>query len=354
MSFNPQLALSESGEVNIVWNSEKVNASSSVNIDGQNVTSNDNTTSIQPSIILKKVESNTNATSEVRIDNNNATATSTTKAPSSSSTPNPPLQDTIPQSVNANANPSVKAGQDQIIQLNDTTERQQGLTVSLNGSATDPENDSLVYRWSQIGGKLVGLNSSTSAQTQFSVPFASLASGNNTFSFELAANDSKNGVGKDITTVQILKNGISSPSALAAAGGNQPIPGSIQQTPSSSIGNPPNAEARATPAMANPGQQVSLSATRSSDKDGRISSHLWEQLSGDSVILQGKDKSVATFSAPNQDATLEFRLTVTDNQGQTDSTTIRVNVRGADATSDNGDIGPKSNDESEGSDAEEN
>ena len=208
--------------------------------------------------------------------------------------------------------------------------------------------------------KLVGLNSSTSAQTQFSVPFASLASGNNTFSFELAANDSKNGVGKDITTVQILKNGISSPpggaspSALAAAGGNQPIPGSIQQTPSSSIGNPPNAEARATPAMANPGQQVSLSATRSSDKDGRISSHLWEQLSGDSVILQGKDKSVATFSAPNQDATLEFRLTVTDNQGQTDSTTIRVNVRGADATSDNGDIGPKSNDESEGSDAEEN
>jgi len=138
MSFNPQLALSESGEVNIVWNSEKVNASSSVNVDRQNATSNDNTTSIQPSIILKKVESNTNATSAVSIDNNNNNATSTsstTKAPSSSSTPSPPLQDTIPQSVNADANLSVTAGQDQIIQLNNTTERQQGLTMSSNGSA---------------------------------------------------------------------------------------------------------------------------------------------------------------------------------------------------------------------------
>jgi hypothetical protein len=138
MSFNPQLALSESGEVNIVWNSEKVNASSSVNVDRQNATSNDNTTSIQPSIILKKVESNTNATSAVSIDNNNNNATSTsstTKAPSSSSTPSPPLQDTIPQSVNADANPNVTAGQDMIIQLNNTTEQQQGLTVSSNGSA---------------------------------------------------------------------------------------------------------------------------------------------------------------------------------------------------------------------------
>jgi hypothetical protein len=138
MSFNPQLALSESGEVNIVWNSEKVNASSSVNVDRQNATSNDNTTSIQPSIILKKVESNTNATSAISIDNNNNNATSTsstTKAPSSSSTPSPPLQDTIPQSVNADANPNVTAGQDMIIQLNNTTEQQQGLTVSSNGSA---------------------------------------------------------------------------------------------------------------------------------------------------------------------------------------------------------------------------
>jgi hypothetical protein len=339
MPFNPQLALSESGGVNIVWNNEKVNASSSVNGNVQNVSSNNNTTSIQPSIILKKVESN--ATS------------STTEAPSSSK------RDAIPQSLNTNANPSVNAGQDEFIQLNDTTERQQGLTVSLNGSAKDPENDSLVYRWNQIGGKLIDLKSSTAADTQFIVPIATLASGNNTFTFELTAYDSKNGVGKDITIIKILKNGTSSlpggssVGALAAAGGNQPIPGGIQQTPPSSISNPPNAVARATPTIANPGQQVILSATGSNDKDGQISSLLWEQLSGDSVILQGKDKSMATFSAPNQDTTLEFRLTVTDNQGQADSTTVQVNIRVPNTGGDGSDIEPQSSDEGEDSDAEE-
>jgi hypothetical protein len=332
MPFNPQLALSEGGDVNIVWNNEEVNTSSSSSVKGnmQNITSNNDTTSIQPSIILKKVEGDTNA----------------------------PLPDAITQSVNTNANPSVNAGQDKFMQLNDTAERQQGITVLLNGSAKDPENDSLVYKWNQIGGKLVDLNSSTSAHTQFNVPVTTLARGNNTFTFELAAYDSKNGVGKDITIIKILKNGTSSPlggssSSAFAAGGNQPLPGGAQQTPPSSISSPPNAVARATPTIVKPGQQVSLYATGSNDKDGRISSFVWEQLSGDAVILQGEDKSMATFGAPNRDATLEFRLTVTDNQGQADSTLVQVNVRGADAGSGSTDIEPHSSDEGEDSDPRE-
>src|SRR5919109_852500 len=85
-----------------------------------------------------------------------------------------------------------------------------------------------------------------------------------------------------------------------------------------------------------PGQQVALVGTGSNDEDGTISSFLWEQLDGRTVTLQNKDKSMATFTAPNEESTLEFKLTVTDNQGQTDSTTIKVEVKGQNAETSGG------------------
>jgi hypothetical protein len=331
MSLNPQLALSESGELNVVWNNEKINASSTLNATQQNITSTSggNTTNIQPSIILQKVKttSNTSATDSSTATNNITTAV----APSSSAT-SLPLQTPIPQP--PKANPTVNAGEDQIIRLSDTG--QQPLTVTLNGSATDPENDSLVYRWNQIGGKLVDLANPASVQTQVSIPIATLTSSDNAFAFELAAYDNKNGMGKDTTTIRILSNGTSplSPLAEALAGatpspptatGSQPLPGSAQQIPA--IGNrPPNAEAQASPSQPGFGQQVSLLSTGSNDEDGTISSFLWGQVSGQNVTLLGKDKSTAYFTAPNEETTLEFRLTVADNQGQTDSTTAEVDV----------------------------
>lgn len=321
MSLNPQLALSESGEVNVVWNNEKINASSALNATQQNITntSSDNTTNVQPSIILQKVKT-PSETDSTTATNNITTAV----APSSSAT----VQTPIPQP--PNANPTVNAGQDQIIRLSDTG--QQPLTVTLNGSATDPENDSLVYRWNQIGGKLVNLASPASIQTQVSIPIAALTSSDNAFAFELAAYDNKNGMGKDSTTIRILSNGTSplSPTGGATpspptATGSQPIRGSAQQIPTTGI-IPPNAEAQASPSQAGFGQQVSLLSTGSNDEDGTISSFLWEQVSGQNVTLVGKDKSTAYFTAPIEEATLEFRLTVADNQGQTDNTTAQVNV----------------------------
>jgi hypothetical protein len=344
MSFNPQLALSESGEVNVVWNNEKINASNPINAAQQNITSNSNTTSIQPSIILKKVEIDANATAAI---NNTA-------APSLSATA-PLLQGAVQPSLNAN--PTVNAGQDQIIRLNDSA--QQLLTVTLNGSATDPENNSLVYRWNQISGKHVGLGSPASPQTQASIPNATLTDGNNTFTFELAAYDNKNGTGKDITSIQILRNGTFSPggdftpSALTATG-TQPIPSGVQKTPPSIDNRPPNADARATPALANYGQQVSLVATGSNDEDGTISSFSWEQLNGETVTLLGKDKSIATFTAPSGETTLEFQLTVVDNKGQTDRATVQVNVREIDAESNISDGPSVSTSQNEDAEAEEN
>jgi hypothetical protein len=106
------------------------------------------------------------------------------------------------------------------------------LTATLNG--TDPENDSLVYRWNRISGKLVGLGSSASPQTRASIPNATLTNVNNRFTFELAAYDNKNGIDKDTTPIQILGNGTFSPeahftSSAITATGTQPIPGGIQK-----------------------------------------------------------------------------------------------------------------------------
>jgi chitinase len=116
--------------------------------------------------------------------------------------------------------------------------------------------------------------------------------------------------------------------------------------------NPPNAEANASPNSVNPGQQVALIGTGSSDEDGTISSFSWEQLDGRPVTLQNKDKSIATFTAPNEDTTLSFKLTVTDNQGQTDSTTLKVKVKGQDEESISKDTKGSTN-SNEDTDAEE-
>jgi hypothetical protein len=202
------------------------------------------------------------------------------------------------------------------------------------------------------------LGSLTLPQTQTSIPIATLANGNNTFTFELAAYDSKNGIGKDKTTIQILRNSSSSlprdstQSTLTGTSG-QSVPGIVQQSPSSTGNKPPNADARASPSVANSGQQVNLLATASNDQDGTITAFSWEQLSGETVTLLGKDKSIATFNAPNEETILEFRLTVVDNQGQTDNATVQVNVRGPEARGNTGNSDSSESPESDGQEEED-
>ena len=64
-----------------------------------------------------------------------------------------------------------------------------------------------------------------------------------------------------------------------------------------------------------------------SDSDGSIASYLWLQTSGPAVELTNSDSAEVSFSAPQESATLTFRLTVTDNEGATayDDVSIDVN-----------------------------
>jgi hypothetical protein len=79
------------------------------------------------------------------------------------------------------------------------------------------------------------------------------------------------------------------------------------------------------------GDTVELDGSGSSDADGTIVSYQWQQLTGPTVTpLANAATDTASFTAPTVDAAgaiLTFRLTVTDNEGQSSSndTSVQVN-----------------------------
>jgi len=75
-----------------------------------------------------------------------------------------------------NLKPTANAGPDQNANIN--------ATVTLNGSGTDPEGGAITYSWSQIGGPVVTLSSTSAASPVFTAPAAVT-----TLTFQLVTND---------------------------------------------------------------------------------------------------------------------------------------------------------------------
>jgi len=75
-----------------------------------------------------------------------------------------------------------------------------------------------------------------------------------------------------------------------------------------------------------PGDIVTLDGSESFDSDGDITSYLWEQSSGPDVTLSTDDTVVATFTFPDATETTElvFELTVTDDEGASNTDEITV------------------------------
>ncbi|MDD3807049.1 MAG: lamin tail domain-containing protein [Candidatus Marinimicrobia bacterium] len=72
--------------------------------------------------------------------------------------------------------------------------------------------------------------------------------------------------------------------------------------------------------------EVTLDGSESYDSDGNITSYMWTQLSGTSVMLNNPNAAITTFTAPAIDSELKFRLEVTDNDGLTGDDTVAVSV----------------------------
>jgi hypothetical protein len=75
------------------------------------------------------------------------------------------------------------------------------------------------------------------------------------------------------------------------------------------------------------GDTVTLDGSNSSPAAGStITTYQWVQTAGTPVQLAGGSTATATFTAPDVDETLIFRLTVTDDDNQTGIDTTNVNV----------------------------
>jgi choice-of-anchor B domain-containing protein len=89
----------------------------------------------------------------------------------------------------------------------------------------------------------------------------------------------------------------------------------------------PNAIAGGSQTLSS-GSQVTLNGSQSNDPDGDALAYEWTQISGTGVTLSDAGMGVASFMAPtvSSDTLLQFRLTVTDPAGLSDSATTSVTV----------------------------
>ncbi|MCD9017741.1 alpha/beta fold hydrolase [Parachryseolinea silvisoli] len=181
--------------------------------------------------------------------------------------------------------PVVSAGNDQELSLPTNT-------VTLTGTASG--ETTLTYLWTKRSGPNATLANATTPTLQLT----ELAQG--TYVFRLTVRDENSLSAFDDVTVTVLPEAINM-SPVADAGGNQAI-----KLPTTS---------------------VTLSGT-GSDADGNVVNFLWSQLTGLPVSITEKVPSKGdVVVVEGLDAgTYTFRLTVTDNDGATDTDDVTVTV----------------------------
>ena len=185
----------------------------------------------------------------------------------------------IVQILKLNQPPTANAGEDQIVAS--------GNIITLNGSGTDPDGDSLGYSWAHTSGPAVTLTGSTTQQPTFTSP-----NGPATITFTLSVSD-----GTDTVTdaVDII---IKSP-----------------QAPTANAGRDKTFLPDSTATLCGSG----------TDPDNNTLTYSWNQDSGTPVMLEDSRSARTTFTTPEEPGKLVFTLTVTDGTFQDmDSVTITV------------------------------
>ena len=199
--------------------------------------------------------------------------------------------DAVQFTVLPNGAPTVSAGTDQTVAGD--------ATVSLTGTASDPESDPLTFQWSQTAGPAVTLTGGTTLNAGFTAP--PKAAVDQTLSFELVATDTASNSATDTVDITVAAN----LGPVANAGADQNVTG---------------------------GQNVTLSASGSSDGDGDTLSYRWTQTGGPNVTLAGDTTATASFTAPlggSGTQVLTFELEVWDplNSGSPVTDTVEITVQ---------------------------
>jgi hypothetical protein len=198
-------------------------------------------------------------------------------------------RDTITLTVSAALSlpPVVDAGEDQVITLPTDS-------VTLQGTAEDPDGTIINYQWEKIAGpKSFKIVSPGQPQTVVS----GLQAG--TYQFELTATDNTNEATSDTVIVSVI---------------------------GSTTNKPPVANAGEDQAVTLPLNTVSLSGS-GIDADGTIASYSWTKVSGPYQFTIDDNDIAKPVLSDLAEGTYTFRLTVTDNSGATatDDVSIVVN-----------------------------
>jgi hypothetical protein len=162
--------------------------------------------------------------------------------------------------------------------------------ITLDGSAsTDPDGNTLAYRWTQTAGAAVSLSSGTTSRPTFTAPAAS-----GTLTFSLVVNDGHADSSAD--TVQITV---------------------ANRTPAASAG---------ADAAVDAGTLFTLDGLGSTDADHDSLTYSWTQLSGPAVTLTTVAPGRARFTAPSQIAHLEFGLVANDGEAASAQDVVAIDV----------------------------
>ena len=190
-----------------------------------------------------------------------------------------------------------------------------GERVILNGTATtDPDNDRLSYEWTQTKGHQVTISNARSSIASFIVPSVASDDPKRDAQFMLTVND---GMFSDSETVNLVFTQNYAP--LASAIGYVSDEHVDIIAIGSDIANRANY-------LAPHGVKFILDGSASSDNDPL--SYAWKQISGTNVRLSDANTAVASFNTgvSTSPVLLKFELTVSDDFGGSDKTTLTVGV----------------------------
>ncbi|PTU31223.1 hypothetical protein CJD38_07675 [Stenotrophobium rhamnosiphilum] len=178
-----------------------------------------------------------------------------------------------------------------------------GDAVSLAGSASDTDGTVASVAWTQIDHNApVTLVGATTLTLQFIAPTVTQAT---IYTFRLTATDNNGAMSSSDVTVTVNKR------------------------PDQPSNLPPTANA-GQDQIVNSGAMVSLPGT-GTDPEGQPLTYRWDQIGTPQVQISNATTATAQFVAPTvtSNTTLQFGLTVTDNQGVSASDTVDVTVQPA-------------------------
>ena len=191
----------------------------------------------------------------------------------------------------ANQNPTANAGPNQSVAA--------GASVDLDGTASD-DSDGVIssYTWAQTTGTIIALTGANTSTPSFTAPSTNSAQ---VLTFQLTVTDDDGATATDLVAISVAEAGAANVAPSANAGPDQDVGAN---------------------------ETVNLDGTGSSDSDGTIESYDWVQIQGATRTLTGANTSTPSFTTypSNLGYTLIFRLTVTDNDGDTATDTVNINV----------------------------